>query len=216
MTWSSILYKIKNTSYYTNFWKIFKDTKYLRNHVEINVENRADLIDIKISVKINVNIIPGKSYRLKIHSERVRGIPSHSESCLWTIRMHSELIRKTLWIPFDVKRLKINPTWSYSIRFNTNESESIRISLAGEGIGSKFIPSQSELFRFIPISVSEPMRIIPNHSEKRFVTRLKKNGKKIRPWIHWKFSLDQSGLGLIRIENLVSDWFRFSRIVDSD
>ena len=47
-----------------------------------------------------------------------------------------------------------------------------------ESIGLKFIPSQSELFRFIPISVSEPMRIIPNQSEKRFVSRLMKNGQK--------------------------------------
>ena len=47
-----------------------------------------------------------------------------------------------------------------------------------ESIGLKFIPSQSELFRFIPISVSEPVRIIPNQSEKRFVSRLMKNGQK--------------------------------------
>ena len=50
----------------------------------------------------------------------------------------------------------------------------------GESIGLKFIPRQSELFRFIPIFVSEPMRIIPNQSEKRFVSRLMKNGQK---WI---------------------------------
>ena len=47
-----------------------------------------------------------------------------------------------------------------------------------ESIGLKFIPNQSELFRFIPISVSEPMRIIPNQSEKRLVSRLLKNDKK--------------------------------------
>ena len=36
--------------------------------------------------------------------------------------------------------------------------------------------------RFIPIFVSEPIRIIPNQSEKRFVSRLMKNGKKsMRP-----------------------------------
>ena len=51
-----------------------------------------------------------------------------------------------------------------------------------ESIGLKFIPSQSELFRFIPISVSEPMRIIPNQSEKRFLSLLMKNSKhSIRP-----------------------------------
>ena len=43
---------------------------------------------------------------------------------------------------------------------------------------SEFIPSQSELVLFIPIFVSEPMRIIANQSEKRFVTRLMNNGKK--------------------------------------
>ena len=52
----------------------------------------------------------------------------------------------------------------------------------GESNGKEFIPSQSEPFRFIPITVSEPMRIIPKQSEKRFVPRLMKNGKKsIRP-----------------------------------
>ena len=39
------------------------------------------------------------------------------------------------------------------------------INFPGESIGLKFIPSQSELFRFIPISVSGPMRIIPNQIE---------------------------------------------------
>ena len=40
----------------------------------------------------------------------------------------------------------------------------------------------SESIRTIPISVSEPMRITLNQSEKRFVFRLMKNGKKsIRP-----------------------------------
>ena len=47
-----------------------------------------------------------------------------------------------------------------------------------ESIGLKFIPSQSELFWFILISVSEPMRIIPNQSEKRFVSGLMKNDQK--------------------------------------
>ena len=51
-------------------------------------------------------------------------------------------------------------------------------SYPGESIGLKFIPSQSELFRFLPIPVSEPMRIIPNRSEKRFVLHLMKNGQK--------------------------------------
>ena len=52
------------------------------------------------------------------------------------------------------------------------------IYFPGESIRFKFILSQSELFRFIPISVSEAMWIIPNQSEKRFVSRLMKNGQK--------------------------------------
>ena len=35
--------------------------------------------------------------------------------------------------------------------------------MPGEDIGLKFVPSQSELFRFIPIFVSGPMRIIPKN-----------------------------------------------------
>ena len=38
--------------------------------------------------------------------------------------------------------------------------------------------SDGNSLRFILISASEPMRIIPNQSEKRFITRLIKNGKK--------------------------------------
>ena len=50
---------------------------------------------------------------------------------------------------------------------------------AGETVGLKFFPSQSELFRFIPISVSEPMRTILNQSDKHFVSRLIKIGQKL-------------------------------------
>ena len=108
----------------------------------------------------------------------------------------------------------------------------------GESIGLKFSPSQSELFRFIPISVSEPMRIIPNQSEKRFVSRFIKNGQKsirlnpnntetsirINPIWDWSKPKFQSksiriiptldSFGLILIENSVwnnpsSVWFGF-------
>ena len=57
----------------------------------------------------------------------------------------------------------------------------IKFSHPSERTGLKFIPSQPELFRFIPISVSEPMRIIPNQSEKRFLSRLMKKLSKINP-----------------------------------
>ena len=52
------------------------------------------------------------------------------------------------------------------------------VNYPDESIGLKFIPSQPELFRFIPISVSKPKRIIPNQSEKRFISGLMKNGQK--------------------------------------
>ena len=62
------------------------------------------------------------------------------------------------------------------------------------------------------------MRIIPNQSEKRFVTRLMKNSQKLiqlNPINSEKsirnqiFNPDQSELGLIWIGNLVSDWFGY-------
>ena len=48
----------------------------------------------------------------------------------------------------------------------------------GESSVLKFNPSETELFQAIPKSVSEPFRIIPNQSEKCFVSRLMKNGQK--------------------------------------
>ena len=55
------------------------------------------------------------------------------------------------------KNVKLaRPLFLYFLDFN---------KYPGESIGLKFIPSQSEQFRFIPISVSESMRIIPNQSD---------------------------------------------------
>ena len=91
----------------------------------------------------------------------------------------------------------------------------VNFGIPGESIGLKFIPSQSELFRFIPIFVSEPMRIIPNQSEKRFVSRLMKNGQKsirlypINPKTSIRMNPNQSQTKFqsrsIRI-NPTSDW----------
>ena len=81
-----------------------------------------------------------------------------------------------------------------------------------KSIRLKFIPSQAELFQFIPIIVSEPMRIIPNQSEQNFVSRLIKNSKKsirfnpiqskasIRMNPNQVFNSSQSELGLIQTE----------------
>ena len=69
----------------------------------------------------------------------------------------------------------------YVLQNASRESQITKITFRvfpGESMGQEFIPSQSELFRFIPISVSEPIRIIPDQSEKRFVSRLMKYGKK--------------------------------------
>ena len=109
-----------------------------------------------------------------------------------------------------------------------NKSVAYFSSVPCESIRLKFILSQSELFRFIPISVSEPMRMNPNQSEKRFVSCLMKNGQKsirLNPinsetsirmnpnQSEIEFSIQinpsQSELGLIWIENLVSNLIQF-------
>ena len=55
--------------------------------------------------------IPGESIGKKLNL-------SDSKIGFRTIRIHSESIRKALWVPFDVKWFKIN----YLIRINQNES----------------------------------------------------------------------------------------------
>ena len=52
------------------------------------------------------------------------------------------------------------------------------MTIPGETIELKIIPSKSELFRAIPEIVSEPFRVTPNQFEKRFISRLMKNGQK--------------------------------------
>ena len=78
----------------------------------------------------------------------------------YRIGIHSEPIR-TIPIHSDI-----------CIRANANHSERIRKTFCNS------FDEKSRLFRFIPISVSESMRIIPKTFEKRFVTRLMKNDKK--------------------------------------
>ena len=46
-------------------------------------------------------------------------------------------------------------------------------------IGLKFIPNESDLFRAIPEFFSKPFRVIPNQSEKHFVSRLTEKPSKI-------------------------------------
>ena len=84
--------------------------------------------------------------------------------------------------------------------------------IPGESIGLKFIPSQSELFWIILISVSERMRIIPKQSEKRFLFRLIKNCQKsirTNP-INFETSIrmnpNQSGTKFLISINTSSDW----------
>ena len=73
----------------------------------------------------------------------------------------------------DISDKFLLTVWIYTYLF-----EIFWLKSPGESIGLKFIPSQSELFQFISISVSKPMRVISNQSEKRFVSRLTKNGHK--------------------------------------
>ena len=66
-------------------------------------------------------------------------------------------------------------------RLMKNGKKSIRQSdLMRGNYQNESNPIRKQVFN--PISVSEPMRIIPNQSEKRFVSHLMKNGQKsIRP-----------------------------------
>ena len=59
----------------------------------------------------------------------------------------------------------------------------------------------------------------PNQSETKFSIQINPNESEvgmIRINFDWKFGLDQCELGLIGIENLVSDSFEFILIVASD
>ena len=47
---------------------------------------------------------------------------------------------------------------------------------SGDSFGLEYIPSESELFRATQKCVSGSFGIIPNQSEKRFVSRLMKKG----------------------------------------
>ena len=62
------------------------------------------------------------------------------------------------------------------------------------------------------------MRIIPNQSEKRFVSRLIKNGQKsTRPNpIQSEATIRQFRFGLILIQNLVADWFALLLWIKAD
>ena len=72
----------------------------------------------------------------------------------------------------------------------------MHLSYPDERIGYKFISSQSELFRFTPISVSEPMRIIPNQSENPEINPNRSDLGFIRIDSDWKL-----GFGLVRINS---------------
>ena len=52
---------------------------------------------------------PWQKYRIEIHLEPIRNLFNHSGIRIQKKQFHSDLIPKTLKIPFDSKRLKINP-----------------------------------------------------------------------------------------------------------
>ena len=70
----------------------------------------------------------------------------------------SQLDRRRMFFILFTEKKTISGFWQTF--FSSFGMEVIEESDPGESIGLKFISSQSELFRFIPISVSEPMRII--------------------------------------------------------
>ena len=51
-----------------------------------------------------------RKYRIEIHSESIRTIPTLSDICIRANANHSEPIRKTFRISFDGRRSKINPS----------------------------------------------------------------------------------------------------------
>ena len=147
------------------------------------------------SFRVNQNYSDSSRYLYPSQCESFRINPKSILYLVWwkTVKNQSDLILliprpQSEWIQtnpkpsFQSRSTRINPISDWS---KPNfQSESIRIfpTLDSEIIGLKSIPSQSELFRFILISVSKPMWIIPNQSEKRFVSHLMKNGQKsIRP-----------------------------------
>ena len=83
----------------------------------------------------------------------------------------------------------------------------------GESIGLKFIPSQSELFRYLYPSQRKSFRTNPKNGLYFVEWKTVKNQTdsiRINPGLgfiridfDWKFDLDQSERGLVRIENLV-------------
>ena len=73
----------------------------------------------------------------------------------------------------------------------------------------KTVKNRSDLIRFNLRQQSGWIRINPKPSFQSELGFLRIDSD-------WKFDLDQSELGFIRIENLVSNWFGFIRIVASD
>ena len=120
-----------------------------------------------------------------------------------TIPSLSEPIRKMFCILFDARRVKTNPIYSDSARgintnkseptqtkfFNTNQSEFLRtVSYVVYYLVSFIIKCYVALTKVSDCnsylanhSYSEPFRVIPNESKKRFVSRLmQKDQKSIR------------------------------------
>ena len=105
----------------------------------------------------NVLFLPWQKYRIEIHSESIRIIPIFVSEPMRIIPNQSEkrfispLAKVSDWNSFRVNQNYCD----ICIRANANHFEPIRKTFCfslGESIGLKFIP----------ISVSEPMRIIPN------------------------------------------------------
>ena len=121
--------------------------------------------------------------RSKLISMHLRNITFLFKNCVW-VKIIYQLV--LIWYFIFFLNLFITNLNFYLSLINFNESFVL-----------KFNPIESELFRDIPESVFEAFRIIPNQSEKHFVSRLIKNGRK-----SIRLNPIQSKLGLIQIENL--------------
>ena len=124
--------------------------------------------NLKISFWQGFEPPPWRKFRIGINSEQIRTISNHSYIYIWANANQSEPIRKTVWILFVEKRLKINQTQSETSIwknlkkiFNPNESESIRTRI---DLNRIFNPNESEHW-FIRIENQSVYGLIPIYSD---------------------------------------------------
>ena len=79
-----------------------------------------------------------------------------------------ESFRKSEKVPLNLTEARIGIP---RLTVSSSKSKAFAVKNPGKSFGLKFIPSQSDSFRFIPKSVSAPIRTHSNQSEKSFQSR---------------------------------------------